>query len=59
MNLDEEKDTIAQNIMALIQLAASNFPESTDMKLSVEGKNSGSITINSYTLREIIKEATE
>ncbi len=59
MTLDEEKDTAAQSIMAVVAIARDNFPDFANVTISTKGKHSASIEVSPCVLAELIKQNVE
>lgn len=54
MGEDERKAYVA--IKAILDLAASNFPDETNITISTEGKNHGAVVLPYYSLSVLLKE---
>lgn len=52
-------DRIERAIEGVLAVSDSNFPSVSDIEISATGRNSATITVSSYELREILAFAKE
>jgi hypothetical protein len=52
----EDKDRIRRSVLAVLEVANSNFPAPTYVTISADGKNTASVTLADYELRALLEK---
>lgn len=52
----EDKDRIRRSVMAVLDVANSNFPSNTNIVISTNGRNSASVTLADYEFRALLEK---
>lgn len=50
----EDKERIRRAVLAVLDVANSNFPGKTSVTISAIGQNTASVTLADYELRELV-----